>query len=164
MGKLGWSLSKRRWFGVRQLRSFGSLEDLVSGRLLRIDSTSERSVLKPSSVKVCSLRRPAKIRRIDLINLSQEPPWWEAAGVLKVQSMLLWRRNDDILDWFHPRIASRSSRSAPTKFVPLSDLIDLTWPRRAMNLLRAFTKASVSKDTAISMCTARVTRHVKRTP
>ena len=164
MGKLGWSLSKRRWFGVRQLRSFGSLEDLVNRWLFRIDSTSERSVLKPSSVKVCFLRRPAKIRRIDLINLSQEPTSWEAAGVLKVQSMLLWRRKDAILDWFHPQMASGNSRSAPTKFVPLSDLIDMTWPRRVKSLLRAFTKASVSKDTAISMCSARVTTHVKRTP
>ena len=49
-------------------------------------------------------------------------------------------------------MACRSSLWAPTLLVPLSDLIILTWPRRTVNRLRAFKKASVSSDAAISMC------------
>ena len=47
-----------------------------------------------------------------------------------------------------------SSLSVPTKFVPLSDLIDVTLPCLAMNLCRAWIKGSVSIIQVTSICIA----------
>ena len=163
-GREGWALSRRRWFGVRESRSLGSVEHLVSGRPLRVDSTSARRVIRPSSVSACSWVRPRMTLRIERIRRSQNPPWCDAPGALKRRSISFWSRCDWMWERFHPRMACQSSLWAPTILVPLSDLIILTWPRRAVNRLRAFKKGSVSSDAAISMCTARDAEQVKIAP
>ena len=57
---------------------------------------------------------------------------------------------------------SRNSRSAPTKFVPLSLIIVSGCPRLAMNLAIAFKQESVSSFGTTSRWTALTTKQVKR--
>ena len=63
-----------------------------------------------------------------------------------------------------PSIASFNSRSAPTKLVPLSDLITSGSPLRLTNCPNAIMKASVSSDGTSSRTMARVVKQVKRHP
>lgn len=56
-----------------------------------------------------------------------------------------------------------SSVEAPTKFVPLSDLMTLTVPFPAKNQLRERMKVLEDKYPAISRWTALVDRYVNRT-
>ncbi len=60
--------------------------------------------------------------------------------------------------------ASWSSRSPHLKFVPWSDNSSAGLPLRAMNLLKAIGKESVSRLVKISMCTALVVKHLNRIP
>ncbi|GBP53670.1 hypothetical protein EVAR_36039_1 [Eumeta japonica] len=60
----------------------------------------------------------------------------------------------------HPCSERGSSLFAPTKFVPLSEYITLGVPLRAMNRRKASIMESDDKDSASSICTARVVRHV----
>ena len=163
-GRHCWSLSSNKWFGARQFKSFGSLEVLVKGRLLMIDSTSAKRVVRLSSVNTCSFINPHNTRRVDRISRSHEPPWCDAPGALKIHVITFWSRKDSTWELFHCCRACFSSRSAPTRFVPLSDLMTWTCPLRAMKRVKVLMKASESRDTDISKCTARVTKHVSNAP
>ena len=131
-----------------------------------IDSTSHIRVCKDSSSKrlPCSRSRVSRIRRVVRICLSQTAPIWLAAGGLNFQSMFCWRSFSVISFWSISLIASRSSRLAPTKLVPLSLLISRTWPRRVMRRRSAWRKESVSREWATSIWTALLTRHVNSAP
>ena len=163
-GRQHWSFRRSRWLGVKHVRSLGSEEDLVSGQLFRTDSTSANKVARPSSLNVCSFTKPNMTCRVDLMKRSQVPPWCDAPGALKRQVMFLCKRKDSIWLSFHCRMASRSSLSAPTRFVPLSDPIICTCPWRAIKRRRTSIKASVSNEADISRWTALETKQVKRAP
>jgi hypothetical protein len=55
-------------------------------------------------------------------------------------------------------------RSAPTKFVPLSERITSGIPLRDINRLIALMQESVSREFAISKCTALTFKQVNMTP
>jgi hypothetical protein len=59
--------------------------------------------------------------------------------------------------------SSLSSRSAPTKFVPLSERITSGIPLRDINRLIALMQESVSREFAISKCTALTFKQVNMT-
>ena len=63
---------------------------------------------------------------------------------------------------FHAATYSAHSLSAPTKFVPLSLIIVLGLPLRAINLLVALRQLSVSNLGTTSICTALIVRQLKR--
>ena len=70
-------------------------------------------------------------------------------------AVLLWRcRRSNCLASF--------SLMAPTKFVPLSLITSLGTPRRPVKRAKVFKNVSVSSPQAISKCTARVSKQVKR--
>ena len=56
------------------------------------------------------------------------------------------------------------SAEAPRKFVPLSDLISLTFPLRPINLRKHIRKQSVLKEFAASIQIARLDRQVNNVP
>ena len=85
--------------------------------------------------------------------------WW-----VEMPFYFSWRQNTFNLSWFHCFIASDNSRLPPLKFVPLSNLISAGFPRLAMKRRSALMKESVSMVCATSICTARMVKHVKRTP
>jgi len=163
-GRNGFDLSSKRWFGVRGSKSPGSLETVVMGRSFMIASTSQKSVASPSSSSFCSCVRALRMRLTVLICLSQIPPWWEPAGGLNIQFISSLRSLFWICVWFNSCIASFSSRSALTKLVPLSDLMTLTGPLLAMNLLMALMQESELRLCASSRWTALMFRQVKITP
>ena len=75
----------------------------------------------------------------DLIWRCYIPPMWLAAGVLCfhwIQSAPLVNRNSGILSWSISFNAACSSFLAPTKFEPLSHLINLIFPLLPINLLQ----------------------------
>lgn len=53
-------------------------------------------------------------------------------------------------------------RKGPSKFVPLSDLNNFTFPLIAMNRLSAFMNEDDDISSSTSICTARVTRPVNK--
>lgn len=79
-GSGGLLLMRRRWFGVSGLSSLGSILSCVSGRELRMASTSVMFVANASSVRACWPRRLLRIFWTDRIILSQTPPIWLAPG------------------------------------------------------------------------------------
>lgn len=88
------TLHKSRWFRVNSSKSFGSFDMVVKGRLLRIASTSHMT-----SSNVCCFATERKILFSVLINLSHTPPWWTAAGGLKVYSTPYCCMSWLILSW-----------------------------------------------------------------
>ena len=140
---------------MRGERSDGSSETVVRGRLLTMASTSQSSVLRLSSVIVCSRSTAVRTFRTVLICLSHMPPKWDALGGLKLLWMFLWRIASTRCASFQLSMHSVSSRSAPTRLVPRSDLMVLTFPRRATKRLRALMKESVERESAISRWMAR---------
>ena len=136
-GMIGFPFNIRMWFGVSASRSFGSSETFVMGLSFRIASTSQKMIWSPSSSRICCFRTEVRTLFTERIRRSQTPPWWEAAGMLKLQFMPSLTKALWILQWFKSARLSFSSRLAPTKFVPLSDLIDETGPRLQINLRTA---------------------------
>ena len=65
---------------------------------------------------------------------------------------------------FQPLIASCNSCSAPTKLVPLSDLISSGGPLRLTNCRKAIMKSSVSNDGTSSRKTARIVKQLNKHP
>ena len=135
------------------------------GRLLTMPSTSHRAVCRTSSVMGwVEFKMATNTRRMVPIILSHTPPWWDARGGLKTHStsrrlaawMTLARSS-----W---RILRESTACAPTRFVPLSDHIFCGHMRLETNLTKALIKLSVSKASNISMCIARVLKHVNTHP
>ena len=163
-GRHCWSLSSNKWFGVRQLKSLGSLEVLLKGRLLWIDSTSVKRVVRLSSVNTCSFINPHNTRWVNRISRSHDRPWCDAPGALNIHVMLFWSRKDSTWELFHCCRACFSSRCAPIRFVPLSDLMTLNCPLRELKQRKVLMKASESSDTDISKCTARMTKYVNNAP
>ena len=146
-------------------RSFGSFDNGVSGRPFIIPSTSHSRVSSLSSSNECSGSMVRSIFRADRICLSQAPPMCDAAGGLNTHSISRCRHiRRRIGSLFSCLTALRSSLSAPTKFVPLSDLICFGFPQRAMNQTSALMKELVSREVSLSMCTALITRHVNIHP
>ena len=153
--------SRRRWFGDSGSKSFGSSETVVRGLPLIMLSHSHNKVWRLSSSRLCSLTRAPRTLRVDLISLSQTPPWCEAPGGLKTHLMLFCRRASWILAWFQLSIMTRSSLSPPTKFEPLSERISLTWPLRAIKRLSARMKELVSNEWHTFRWTARNAKKIK---
>ena len=114
-----------RWLGVSGSRSLGSSEIGVSGLLFTIPSAITNNVVSISLVGTCSVIIANRTRRTVLICRSQTPPMCDAAGGLNIQRMPRCPKTSCILSWFHASSSFLSSRSAPTKFVPLSDRISL---------------------------------------
>ncbi|XP_035916377.1 uncharacterized protein LOC118514011 [Anopheles stephensi] len=153
-----------KWFGVSGASSSLSTGTCVSGRALIMCSTSINQFINTASVGVFVNCMPDNVRFTDCTNRSQAPPKCGAPGGLNVHfvsgryiAFMIWSE----LMCF---TASFSSRSAPTKFVPLSDRNSIGVPRRAMKLRMAMMQELVVILWAISMCTARTVRHVKSTP
>ena len=111
-----------------------------------------------------SSRRLERTFRMVRICLSHTPPMWLAMGGLKIQSVPSLSSLSWIWSWSISCMAWLSSLCAPMKFVPLSHLISLTGPQRAMKRRSAWIKETVSSEHAVSMCTALLTRQVKRDP
>ena len=153
-----------RWLGVSGSRSLGLSEIGVSGLLFTIPSAITNNVVSISLVGTCSVIIANRTRRTVLICRSQTPPMCDAAGGLNIQRMPRCPKTSCILSWFHASSSFLSSRSAPTKFVLLSDGISWGSPLRAMNLYKQFIKESVSIVSAVSICIALVARQVNRQP
>ena len=73
-------------------------------------------------------------------------------------------KNLPILIWSISWNARDSSADAPTRFEPLSDLIILTFPLHATNLLKLMINESVLREYTTSMCMALLDRQVYRAP
>ena len=149
---------------MRGSRSRGSLETGVIGRLLMIPLATMSRVVSISWERTYSRVSPARTFLTVCICRSQMPPMCEAAGRLYSQRIPLSLSSSWMRPLFHAAISRRSSRSAPMKLVPLSDLISLGSPRRAMNRWRQLMKESASSVSATSMWMARVARQVNRHP
>ncbi len=134
------------------------------GLLLKINSTSQSTVLSASSSRLCALKVELSTFLTEQIRSSHSPPWCDPVGVLKVHSIPFNMSASLICSKFHPSIARLNSCSAPTKLVPLSDRNSLTCPRLAMKRQNALMQESVSSDEATSVCTALIAKHVKITP
>ena len=134
------------------------------GRLLMIPSATTSRVVSISWERICSRVNPAKTFLTVRICRSQTPPMCEAAGGLNSQRIPLSLSSSWMRPVFHAVISRRSSRSAPTKLVPLSDRMSLGSPRRAMNRWRQLMKESAPSVSATSMWMARVARQVNRHP
>ncbi|KAG5868961.1 hypothetical protein JTB14_001560 [Gonioctena quinquepunctata] len=92
------------------------------------------------------------------------PPIFGALGQLNFHLMPLEESSSDILTSSRKLTFSLSSRSAPTKFVPLSDRICFGCPRRQIKRLIARIVELISRDAATSICTVLIVSHVKRMP
>lgn len=93
---------------------------------------------------------------------SQMPDMLDAAGGWKIHLNPRCSSSRSIFWPFHSSMLLLNSRSAPTKFDPLSHRSSKTSPRRFMNLRRHIIKSSVSMELTNSKCTLRVFRQVKR--
>ena len=114
----------------------------VKGLEFTIDSTSVSSVISDSSFKLvpCCFSNADSITRVDFVYRFQTPPMWLLEGGFffhMTQSVPLFCRKCDILSSSISERDLWSSDLAPTKLVPLSHLISLMLPRRAINLLSA---------------------------
>ena len=163
-GMLGCVFISNRWLGVKASTSLRSSEDWVIGLLFMMASTSHMTVWSPSSSSVCCCNTELNTFLIVRICLSHTPPWCEAAGVLKIHLIPFSVMVFCIFVWSKFSNAFRSSFSAATKFVPLSERNIFTCPLLHINLRMALMQESVSRLWAISMCTALTVRHVKITP
>ena len=163
-GIIGFPFNITMWFGVSASRSFGSSETFVMGLSFRIASTSHKMVWSPSSSRICCFRTEVRTIFTERIRHSQTQPWWEAAGMLKLQFMPSLTKALWILPWFKSARLSFSSQFAPTKFVMLSEMIDETGPPLQINLCTAFIEESASSVYVTSKCTARLVKQVKSTP
>ena len=136
----------------------------VKGREFSAYSTRQKVVFNTSSVR----RRVPRIVYSILLklrtNISQMPLWCGALGGLNLHLMPLRAISTAMLSVFHFSIHSRSSFSAPMKFVPLSDQIIAGVPQLETNRSTPITQELVFMDRTTSTWTARVVRQVKRNP
>ena len=105
-----------------------------------------------------------KVLFTNFIGTSQSPSSQGLLDGLNVQIKLtcLWTNFDITLGSI--RIASSGSFYAPSKLVPLSDLICLIFPRRAIKWRKDKIKESLVRSPTISECMARVIMRVNITP
>ena len=149
---------------------FASLRvSTVRGLEFTINSTLVIKVLRDSLFKdkpwVCG--SPWNMFLAVRIWRSQTATICDAGGGLwfqSIQSAPFSCKTFLILSWFIPLNPCCNSLLVPTKFVPLSDQIDLTAALIAINLLSARMKELASKAFVISMCRARQEKHVNNAP
>lgn len=124
---------------------------------IRVDSTS---CVKCEGLMCynmeCNMRLETPIIR------SQTPPTWDAWGGLKTHKQPSAMRHLLILGSWESFNRISSSLQAPTKLVPQSDLLCLASPRKAKNLLKAFTKGWGTHAVTSLICQAPVLIQVKR--
>ena len=101
-----------------------------------------------------------RIFRIERIICSQTPPAWLACRGLKFHLIPRLLRQLSIRSGFQCSKAVLISVSAPLKLVPLSLKTSISEPRLLTNLVKAWINESVVRSWAISMCTARIAKHV----
>ena len=155
---------RSRLLGVKTSGSLGSPLTNVSGRPLSRFSTRIRAELRDSSVKVWPWRTWMRARLADLTSRSQEPPKCGADGGLNCHFVPFRYNFAAKVAWSRLFRQSRSSRSAPTKFVPLSMNYELGTPSLLSKFASAVRNESVDMLCATSKCTARVTMHVNKQP
>ena len=120
----------RKWFGVNGTLSFGLADWYVNGLELNNDSAPVNAVKSSSSV-ISAFPSIAYIARFaDFIIVSWTPPKCGLAGGLKCHIIPWFHAESFILSFSSFVTSSRSSRSAPTKVVPLSDIISVGSPLR----------------------------------
>ena len=102
----------------------------------------------------------------DQICLSQTPPIWLAAGGFLSQIIQSAARDSksNLTCWSTSFNAWPSSLAAPTKLLPLSDLMNLTFPLQAMNLHNASMNELVSIKFPTSIWIALLLRQVNNIP
>ena len=143
------------------------MDSTVRGLELMIASVSATSVLNPSSLRLWPWVF-CKVARIFLalrIWPSQTPPICEAPGGFLyhvIQSVPFCRRYVSYLFLIHFLQSLSKLLSVPTKFAPLSDLIDLTMPCLAINLHKVWIKESISIVQISSICTALLAKQVNK--
>lgn len=99
-----------------------------------------------------------------VINLSQQPALCGAQGGMKLHWVPCLTTCRFIWTIFRALILFLSSFSAPMKFVPLSENISDGHSRWLIKRCIAITQLSVVSEWATSRWTARVDKHLKRTP
>ena len=161
----------RRLLGDIGVGLFASFRvSTVRGLEFTINSTSVIKVLRDSSFndKLWVLKGPSNSMFLAVrIWRFQTKPICDAAGGLwcqSVQSALFSCKKFLILSWFISLNRCCNSFLVPTKFVPLSDQMDLTAPLLAINLLSARMKELVPKAFVTSICMARQVKHGNNAP
>ena len=162
-GKLAacWPMIKR--FGVNASRSRGLELMAVIGLALSDCSTRHSVVLRISSVTLLLPRMSYETRLTLRTNRSQEPPWCSELDGFNFPLIPFWTKTAGA-SLFQLSMQAKSSFWAPTKFVPLSDMMVVGVPRRAINLSTPITQELVSSEGTTSMCTALVVRQVNKKP
>jgi hypothetical protein len=93
---------------------------------------------------------------------SQTPPIWDAWGGLNIQVTFLSFSQL----WISPSstftVSIFISFTDPTKFVPLSERNNFTFPKREINLRNAFVNADDDISGTTSICIALIVRHVNK--
>ena len=149
----GWRCNK--WLGVSGCSSRGlSLLRVRGASAITVESTGT------SSETSCSFKMAFRICHTERIIHSHTPPIWLTEGELKIYSIFFCPRKLLILCSFHISTASFSSLCAFVKLLPRSLLICSGYPQTLMNFLSTFIIESVSKEWAISMCTACVVKRL----
>ena len=137
-GKQTFWLPSRKWFGVIDSKSFTSELTGVKGLAFVVCSTRHIVVERTSSV-IDRFPNTEYIAFLQLLtSLSHTPPNWVAAGGLNFHLIPCWTKCSSILSLFHAATYSLNSRSAPKKFIPLSLIIFMGLPLRAMNGMIVF--------------------------
>ena len=142
---------------------------VVISHELTIASTYISNVCSASSFKLLLyiFRSAFRMLLAVLICHSHTPPMWLAKGgflIHVIQLALCLCRYFYIWLWPISWKAFWSSLIAPTKLVPLSDLIKPMFPCLPLNLLNESIKESVYNDCATSMWIARLYKQVNITP
>lgn len=162
VGKLVNASLIRKWPGVRANRSLGSVDRGVSGREFRMASISMLTVLNSSNVNnffaITCLRWCLNIFTVD----SHSPRKFGESEGMNLHFMACSPRKDAVIDWCSSKLNDANnffnSLFAPTKFVPLSDVIMCGLPRRDMSRLRAPRKPSLVMSLTTSKWTAFTTK------
>ena len=158
----------RRLLGDNGVSLLMSLRDsTVRGLQLMIASVSATGVLNSLSLRLWPwvFSKPARILLALRIWHSQTPPICETPGGFLyhvIQSVPFCRRYVSYLFLIHFLQSLSKLLSVPTKFAPLSDLIDLTMPCLAINLHKVWIKESISIVQISSICTALLAKQVNK--
>lgn len=146
------------WLGVS---SSGSTETWVSGQEFIINST----LVLWGRFRTLSFEKCDRITLLKaVIKLSQQPPLCGAQGGMKLHWVPCLTTCRFIWTRFRALILFLSSFSAPIKFVQLSENISDGHGRWLIKRCIAITQLSVVSEWATSRWTARVDKHIKRTP
>ena len=136
----------------------------MRGRSFNIFSTSAIRVSRVSSFTIWVPKSERRIFRIEWLIRSQTPPAWLACRWLKFHLIPHLLRQLSIRSGFQCSKAVLISESAPLKLVPLSLKTSIGEPRLLTNLVKAWINESAVRSWAISMCTARIAKHVNTNP